>query len=217
MARGTKKDPRPTRAQYYNSLKQSFPTRAELAAEYQRLAKQADQRMVRLEKLAAQGGIYENVEHYAYRAAEREIKRFGGTPNKEDRYRFNRNKPLNYNELVGKTAAIKRFLDAPTSTKKGIIRVFKDKAEIYNQATGSDFTWEQFAKYWQSGLADKLASYGYATRNAAIAQIKKKMETVAEEVNEADEKIENVADEVLDDKIEQIMAQYGDEIKNLLS
>lgn len=217
MARGKGKDTRKSKSEYYSELKASQPTLADLKKEYRKLAKRADQRMVRIEQLEAKGGIYQNVTKYAYRAAQREIRRFGGEANEEGKMRFNQNMPLNYNALIGKTAAIRRFLDAPTSSKRGIDTVFKDKAAIYNAATGSDFTWQQFANYWQSGLADKLASYGYATRNAAIAVIKKRMDAVKNDINDANEKIENISDEVVDIKVKEILAKYGKEIEDMLN
>ena len=56
---------------------------------YTRLAKQADQRLVRLEKLSNEPG-FENVKKYAYAAAMRDIESYGGAGKK---MRFNTKPP----------------------------------------------------------------------------------------------------------------------------
>ena len=86
---------------------------------YKRLAKTADQRLVRLERLATEPG-YEKVTQYAYAKAMRDIENYGGGK------RFNVKPPLKEDGTVDNTllreklADLRAFLTSVSSTKKGI-------------------------------------------------------------------------------------------------
>lgn len=126
----------------------------ELVSEYKRLAKRADQRLVRLEKLAAQDG-FENVTQYAYHKAMVEIRGFSG----EGANRFNRNTPKTIPGIVGKINTIRQFLDSVTSTKSGINIVYDKKAKTLNdkyKKYGMNFTWEDMQAFFQSELNEKM-------------------------------------------------------------
>lgn len=180
----------------------------DLVKEYRRLAKRADQRMVRLEQLSETDDMFKNVTKWAYAKAQKEMKRWGG----EDATRFNTKPPENYQALLGKVNAINEFLQSPTSTKKGTVEVFKKRADIINSKYGTDFSWESLAKYYQSGLADKLSRYGYVTALKAVAAIQDKQEKVNNKIVAANSKIKT-GDEVLDERIRDISKKYGKEIK----
>ena len=124
----------------------------ELQAEYKRLAKKADQRIVRLEKLS-QDPLYSNVDKYALARAKKDIEHIFG----EGSTRFNK-KIDNYNSLVGAINDVNTFLKSPSSTKKGITNTYKKKADAANRTFGTSFTWQEYADYYQSGTADKLTS-----------------------------------------------------------
>lgn len=122
-------------------------------AYYVRLAKQADQRLVRLEKLSEEKG-YEAVTSYAYATAMNDLKNFGQT-------RFNAKVPDPSTEegaylFREKLAAVKEFLRAPSSTKSGIKSVYADKVNTINERYGTDFTWEDMADFFNTGYAQKL-------------------------------------------------------------
>ena len=130
--------------------------RAILEAEYRQLAKKADQRMVRLEKLSTQQG-FTSVKKYAYAKAERNIvKKWGGS---ETKPRFNTTpKGMSDRDLTRKISDIRSFLDAPSSTKKDIVKIYQKGADTVNKKypEGAKLTWEDIAKFYSSKTADKL-------------------------------------------------------------
>lgn len=134
-----------------------------LEAAWKRLAKQADQRLVRLEAYAHDEN-FNSVLRYAYARAMRDIQSFGG------KKRFNARKPTNPQELRARINDILTFLNSPTSTKQGIIAVYQKRANSINKKYGTNFTWQQLADYFQSGKADKMNSkYGSDTALFLIA------------------------------------------------
>ena len=143
-----------------------------LQLEYKALAKRADQRLVRLEKLA-NDPLYANVNKFAYARAKKDIEHlFGAGAN-----RFNK-KLDNYNSLVGAINDVNTFLASPTSTKKGINKTYMNKANAANQKFGTNFTWQDYANYYQSGTADKLTSkmtYREALKKVGKMQNNKKI------------------------------------------
>lgn len=125
---------------------------------YTRLAKVSDQRLVRLEELSKQEG-FKTAKEWAYRRAEKDIAKYAGgvTP---DKPRFNV-KPKTEAEMKAKIRDMQTFLASPTSTKAGIVSVYKKKADTINKRYGTDWTWEDVAKYFlkkQNEKYDKIAA-----------------------------------------------------------
>lgn len=183
----------------------------ELAAEYKRLAKKADQRLVRLEKYA-DDPLYRNVLRWAYSTAMHDLKGWDmGEIN-----RFNKKPPANYQELLGRVNDVKRFLESETSTLKGIKVHYKKQADTINKIYGTQFTWESFAKYFQSGLANKLDTYGYETAFKAIAKIQERQNRIKDDIDKADKSHKVVEDKQLNEAVEDMLDQYGNEIKDII-
>ena len=142
---------------------------------YKRLAKRADDRLRALEKLAQSGDPdYAGVLEYAYRNAIYETQHISGT------MRFSQNIPLtkegeiNRLELNRRTNAIKRFLESPTSTKQGITRIYKQRANTVNQKYGTNFTWQELARFYEHEKAAKQnAEYGSDTVVRALGAIRR--------------------------------------------
>ena len=116
---------------------------------YKRLAKVADQRLVRLERLSEQAG-YENAWKWAYKSAQKDIEKWGGSK------RFNTAPPSDQRQLKAKINDIKAFLGAKSSTKSGITEVYKKRAKTWNEKYGTDVSWEDLAKYYSRGINKKL-------------------------------------------------------------
>lgn len=140
-----------------------------LDAYYRRLAKVADQRLVRLEKLKDVPG-YENAWKWAYNSAQADIKKWGGGT------RFNTAPPTNPMQKKAKINDIKAFLGAKTSTKQGITNVYKKRADTFNKKYGTDFTWEDLANYYGKKINERLEKYmASEVANRAIAVINSKI------------------------------------------
>ena len=77
-----------------------------------------------------------------------------------DKPRFNV-KPKTETEMKAKIRDMQTFLASPTSTKAGIVSVYKKKADTINKRYGTDWTWEDVAKYFlkkQNEKYDKIAA-----------------------------------------------------------
>lgn len=148
----------------------------ELMREYRKLAKRADQRLVRLEKLAESGDTnFKGVLTYSYKRAASDAAKWGSMSEKP---RFNIKPPETKGELSAKIKDIEAFLNAPTSTKQGIVNVYKKRAETFNKKFGekdkkgnvkNPVTWQQLANYYKSDQAKREATrYGSRTIARAV-------------------------------------------------
>ena len=156
----------------------------DLVSAYRTLAKAADQRLVRLEK-AAQEPNYGNATQWAYARAQRDIKEWSG----EAATRFNTKPPASKAQLTRKIEDIRTFLNGPTSTKKGIMDVYKQRADTINKKYGTKFTWQSLAKFYDSGQAELWDSkFGSKTALRTIGVIQKKSEEMLKRIREAEEK-----------------------------
>lgn len=179
---------------------------------YKRLAKQADQRLVRLEKLTKQEG-YANVNKYSYARAMRDIKQWSG----EGATRFNMKPPKNANQLRAKIADIRTFLEAPTSTKAGITSIYKSKADALNEKYGTSFDWTDLANYFDEAKNSKSDSkYGSDTMLKAVAEIQKQSDTIAKQIKQHKKKHITVDNPRLQDAIDDILADRGINVKEFI-
>lgn len=215
----------------------------EMMKEYRRLAKVADQRMLRLEQYQKRAG-YENVLKYSYAKAQHDLKRWANEKRLKSGkpLRFNTKPPMNKNGTISKRllkekiTQIKTFLASDTSTlvkpakpKKenkekpeiisgeGINAVFQSKADSINNEYGTNFTWETLAKYFEDGTADKLANkYGSKTALRIIAQIQKKPDEVVRELSKVDERRIKTDNPFLSKKVNEVLNEYGTDIESLI-
>ena len=152
---------------------------------YRRLAKVADQRIVRLEKLSYKKG-YENVLKYSYKGAQKDINYWNENPkakipkNKQQLSRmtkagkktgrFNTAPPTNskgqidVNKLNAKISDIKSFLEKPTSTQGQIKTIYQKRVNEINASFGTDFKWEDIGDFFESkAYKDLVNTYGSDT------------------------------------------------------
>lgn len=184
---------------------------------YRRLAKTADQRLVRLERLAKQPN-YEPAELWAYRRARLDITKWNGGKSPE-LYRFNVNMPKDPEKLLAKINDIKTFLTRPTSTKKGITEVYKKRAETINRKFGTNFSWQQMAKYFQSGAAEYWDSkYGSKTALRVMAVLQKNKDKLTKAVGKVDIKDIDTsgASNVVIGKVKELLKENNLKLKDLI-
>lgn len=177
--------------------------RLALEAEYRKLAKRADQRLVRLEK-AGSGQGYADPKAWAYAAAVRAIEHYSG-PSKKPR--FNRGMPDSDKLLRMKIKDIKSFLNMPTSTKSGIKSIASKRTKTMNTKYGIDLTSAQWAQVWESGLGDKLiAKFGSKTAFKQLANIRIRGNTLSSLAKQ----IKNAArDTTKTARLDRWMAKHG--------
>lgn len=165
---------------------------------YKRLAKTADQRLVRLEQLATQPG-YENVTAYAYARAQYDIGRYSAG------HRFNTKPPVKADGTVDsqllneKIADIKTFLSSVSSTKAGITNVYEKRARSINEKFETNFTWQDLADYFKSGDFEKHKKSKFASETIfkAIAKIQQAESKVLKDID--NNKKKNISDDVVID------------------
>ncbi len=148
----------------------------DLVSLYRTVAKAADTRLERLEKLTKEEN-YKIADKWAYARAMRDIEQYSG----EDATRFNVKPPKTITGLTAKIEDIKTFLNAPSSTKGGIKKMYVDRAKKINEEYGTDFTWEEIGtffederwKYLGGGKKQDNGKYESKTTLKAIARVKR--------------------------------------------
>lgn len=194
--------------------------RTALEKEYRKLAKRADQRLVRLEQLA-KSPEYSGVLNFSYRKAQRDIRAWSG----EKATRFNTKPPSNTNQLKAKIADIKRFLESASSTigrtkeTKGIKEIYHDRADTINERYGTDFNWRDLARLFESNLYKKIKSkddYDSKTEMQTIANISANFDEVKQAIKKDREVNIDTLDDIENFAINEMINQYGKDILRAL-
>ena len=150
---------------------------------YRRPAKAADQRLVRLERLA-ENPLYQNVKKFAYEEALEDIHKWNGVTAS----RFN-TVPPEGDRLYEKIEDIKSFLTKQTSNVGGINLMYKRMANTFNAKYGTNFTYQQIMKYFDSQQNEKWNKlFGSKTALTVIGEIQKSAKKIKREVSEADKR-----------------------------
>lgn len=149
-----------------SSKEQDEFVRNHLLKEYKRLAKVADQRLVRLESYKHDKGFM-NVQKFAYNTAMYAIHSFAG--DKAKRFNLKIGEDVSNNQIRKRLNDVLTFINSPTSTKQGIIKTYKKRADTLSKTFGAQWTWEELAKLSQQGVFDKQG-FGYKTMLTVLAQ-----------------------------------------------
>lgn len=194
----------------------------ELLKEYRKLAKRADQRLVRIEA-AAHEKQYENIKSWAYKNAMRDIWVYSGKGAK----RFNTKPPETLGALQRKINDINNFLNMKSSTIKGTREVMKKRVDTINRENGTDFTLNDWKKLTDSGVLDQLkTNYGSQVSIETIATIKKdkkQLELAMQEakdrgidIKDTDAMEELEYDWIVQDVISDLLEEHGIGIIDLM-
>lgn len=184
----------------------------ELIKIYRTLAKSADQRLVRLEAYQHDKN-FKTATKWAYARAMHDIMQWSGS----EATRFNTAPPKDKIDLISKIQDIKHFLESPTSTKQGIISVYKKRADTINKNNGTNFSWQDLAQYFDSSLNEKLdEKYGSKTAMIVFNTIKKNKDDVIKDIEEKKNKHQKVEDEMLDIVVNQVLNEFPDDVLNIL-
>ena len=192
---------------------------AELEKVYRTLAKSADQRLVRLEKYAEEKS-FKTAKEWAYARAMHDIEQWSG----DEANRFNTKPPSSKTDLLSKIRDIQTFLESKTSTKAGIVSVYKRKADSLNKSMRqeygddwTDVTWKDMAQYFDSALYDKIdKQYGSKTKMIVMSSIKKKKADIAKDIKQKKDINIKLDDEEAANKINDIINAYPKQVKALL-
>ena len=176
-----------------------------LLKQYRSLAKKADQRLVRLEKLAGQKG-FKNVLNWAYGKAMRSIKQWSG----EGATRFNVKPPKKTSSLRAKIRDIEEFLHMKTSEKRKILGIYKKRADTLNKNYGTDFTWEDAGKFFESAEWEKMEKdYGSKSAVMAIGQIQQNEDAIVEAIEAHRDVNLKIDNKKVKSTVEDLISKYG--------
>lgn len=184
-----------------------------LVKEYRSLAKKADQRLVRLEKLSTQKG-FENVTKFAYNRAMKDIQYWSGS----GATRFNRDIPRNVNSLKARIRDVEHFLyDTKTSTKRDIQKAFQGRANTINDKYGTKMKWDEMAGFFESKTWENLSrEYGSKTAMKAIGEIQKNEKDIRRALKKGNEITIRTKDEKVSEAINNILEDQGLSILNMI-
>lgn len=191
----------------------------DLVKEYRKLAKRADQRLVRLEKLSTQKD-FKQVKQWAYKNAVTDALEWGASPSKP---RFNIAPPKSTISLKAKIQDIKNFLEKPTSTRSGIIDVYEQKAQTLNEKYkeyGLNLNWSDVGTFFESSLYKKLSKkYSSGTVIRAIATIKKNEGKVIKDFDQHKASHIKTEDDdmIINDAINRMTSYYKSDVRKLLN
>ena len=177
---------------------------------YRRLAKTADQRLVRLQAYS-HDKEYGSILQLSYKTAMRDIRKWSGP----EALRFNTKMPEGDELIIAKINDIKKFLQSTTSTKQGA-QSFKKAVETVNQKYGTTFTWRQYYKFYTSELYKSWdEKFGSKTALETIAAIQKNKKKVMDAIESADKKVDFVDDDLISQKVEDALKDQNLKIKQL--
>lgn len=180
-------------------------TKERLLQEYHKMAKAADRKLRNLEKLEADQG-FKDATRFAYARAQKDIEaRFGSGQS-----RFDKKLPEMYSkrQIISAMNDVQRFIESPSSSKKGIIDVYKQRADTLSKKYGTKITWKDMAVLFENSTFDKLVSK--MTSDQVFKQIrkqKKQRSKIIKEIQEASRKISHISEE---DVMKQIVKNLGE-------
>ena len=176
---------------------------------YRQLAKRADQRLVRLEKLAQQEN-FKGVKQFAYARAQRDIRSWSG----ESARRFNTSPPETIQALNAKIADIRNFLESKTSTRRDIVTYYEERTKTVQERYGVSGTWQQMANYYKRGINKRFdAKYGSKTALRAIGMIQQNMRQIQDDIRKKKHVDLQLDDDVLNDAVEDMLQYHRKALK----
>ena len=153
---------------------------AQAYVDYFLTTKTADRKLRALESLSHEQH-FKGVLSYSYARAQKDIAKWKGQDYARDsKYaRFSTLPPESLSNLLAKTNDAQRFIDARTSSKAGIVKMYKKRADTMNaqystKAGGKKLTWQELAKFFEKEYNTKLdGKVGSASVFVALGVMKR--------------------------------------------
>lgn len=145
-----------------------------------KINKIADRRLRNLEVYRHDAG-YKDIDKYAYAKAMRNIKAIGGNK----RFSIKAYESMTKQEIQKRINYTLEFLNSPSSTKTGITKVYKKRAETLNAKYGTNYTWQQLTQLFESGVFDSLIEkFASESTFRSIGKFQKNKESTIKMLNE---------------------------------
>ena len=192
--------------------------RQEYLKEYNRLAKKADRRMRELERFSRYKE-FEGILNYAYRGAKKAIAKYTPPGYEDKQPRWQRNAPLDTRTLQAKIKDIENFLNKPTSTVTGTIKIYKKRTATINKKYGTKFTWQQLANYFETGgLSEKGSDkYGSKTLLKSIGEIQANKKQALDIIEGKTQDHIQIDDIKVEYTVNELLKGYGKDLKSILN
>lgn len=147
-----------------------------MLSDYKRMAKSADQKLRRLEKLSQQQG-YQQVLRYAYAEAMNALQSFGGAKRFDTKPPMTEKGNIDLRQLKRKMNAIEQFMEKPTSNKRGIEATYNKRSQTIKERYGVELTPDETKSFYESALWTKLNSrFGSKTAMKIIAKVQENID-----------------------------------------
>lgn len=190
----------------------------EYLKEYNRLAKKADRRMRELERFSRYEE-FESILNYAYRGAKKAIAKYTPPGYEDKQPRWQRNAPLDTRTLQAKIKDIENFLNKPTSTVTGTIKIYKKRTATINKKYKTKFTWQQLANYFETGgLSEKGSDkYGSKTLLKSIGVIQANKKQALDIIEGKSQDHIQIDDIKVEYTVNELLKGYGKDLKAILN
>lgn len=185
-----------------------------------RISDTADTRLRKMEKLAMKDKKFATAPQWAYARAMKDIQKWGG------KSRFSASQPTTKRQIMAKISDIRTFLNAPTSSKKSIEKIYDKRLATFASTEvnakgkggyGVNFTWETMAKYYETGIAQKWnATFGSKTALMVIGELQKHKDQIAQKLANTDVTDWRIADDELKSAVQRALQTKGLHIRKLL-
>ena len=186
-----------------------------------RISDTADTRLRKMEKLAMKDKKFATAPQWAYARAMKDIQKWGGNK------RFSAAQPTTKRQIMAKISDIRTFLNAPTSSKKSIEKIYDKRRATFASTEvnakgkggyGVDWTWETMAKYYETGLAQKWnQTFGSKTALMVIGELQKNQDKLVGALKKIDVTDWRIEDTELKKAVQRALTEnYGLKIRELL-
>ena len=183
-----------------------------LEQEYTRLSNTAYSRMRELEKWVQREPQYKSVLDWGYRLGKKAIARMYG----ENAKSFRRKAPTDKETLIQNISEVEKFLSLPTTTKTGVIDIYKKRADTLNKNWGTNFTWEDLASFFEgTGFEKNEMAYGSDVYLLAIGEIQKNEDNIIKAIKQKRDTNLNIKDEAVKEAVDSLINEYGIKVVDL--
>lgn len=165
----------------YDTLPEQRPNESDVQY-YKRLVKNANDRMRRIEE-SANDPVFGEMKYYAYKNARYDLEHIYGEPMNRFKTKIpmlkENPKEINRFEFHRQMNAVKKFLAAPSSTRSGVVEVYKKRADTINkrfedQKDYKKLTWKDLADFYQNEKYNSARDdYGSDTIIRALGAVKR--------------------------------------------
>lgn len=191
------------------------PEEQRYLTDWQKTMKSADQKLRRIEKLAENEG-YKQILNYAYAEAMNALKSYGGGKRFDTAIPLTADGHIDIRKAKRKMNVAQQFMDKPTSTKRGIEKVYNTRTETIKKKYGVALSPSQTKAFYDSALWKKLdTKFGSKTALKVIGKIQGNREDVLKLIKKSNETHQSIPNLV--EKIQKNPQYYSKDLGGLVN